>query len=290
MVPITPRSGFGTWVWFSAARKKSNSGAPSAAPLVAFGTHREELWPSSCAERPSISTSRRGQVTALVGDNGAGKSTLIKAISGISAPDAGHTLWNGQPVHIQSPKDATELGVATVYQDLALCDNLDIVQNLFLGRELLKYRLLDEAAMELRAKRPADLLSRPCDRFASFRGHPRVVSARPWPSARPESSVTRHHGRAHGRPRGHTDGHGDLALIKRLASQGVAVLVVSHNLNDVFAMADRIGVLYLGQIADSGPAEDFDRQIVVDYMTTGKSERTDVGSGGPTALADAGES
>jgi ABC-type sugar transport system ATPase subunit len=99
-----------------------------------------------------------GQVTALVGDNGAGKSTLIKTISGIWQPDHGEMLWQGRPVHLHSPKDAAGLGIATVYQDLALCDNLDIVQNMFLGREQVKHFQLDEIDMELAAKRTlADL-------------------------------------------------------------------------------------------------------------------------------------
>src|SRR3984957_4356994 len=93
-----------------------------------------------------------GKVTAVIGDNGAGKSTLIKTISGIWSPSSGHMYWNGKEVHIHSPRDAAELGIATVYQDLALCDNLDIVQNLFLGRELVKYRVLDESGMETQAK------------------------------------------------------------------------------------------------------------------------------------------
>ena len=93
-----------------------------------------------------------GQVTAIVGDNGAGKSTLIKTISGIWTPDSGEIIWKGRPVRLHSPKDATELGIATVYQDLALADNLDIVQNMFLGRELIKNLVLDEIAMEKAAK------------------------------------------------------------------------------------------------------------------------------------------
>jgi ABC-type sugar transport system ATPase subunit len=90
-----------------------------------------------------------GQVTALIGDNGAGKSTLIKTISGIWAPSEGHIFWKGEEVHVHSPRDAARLGIATVYQDLALCDNLDIVQNLYLGREETDHGLLDEIKMEL---------------------------------------------------------------------------------------------------------------------------------------------
>ena len=92
------------------------------------------------------------QVTALVGDNGAGKSTLIKTIAGIWQPSSGELIWNGKPVHIHSPKDATDLGIAAVYQDLALCDNLDIVQNMLLGHEAVRFGLLDEVNMELTAK------------------------------------------------------------------------------------------------------------------------------------------
>jgi len=93
-----------------------------------------------------------GQVTALVGDNGAGKSTLIKCVAGIWQPTAGQLLWQGQQVHLHSPKDATDLGIATVYQDLALADNLDIVQNMLLGHEVTRFGLLDEVNMELTAK------------------------------------------------------------------------------------------------------------------------------------------
>ncbi len=98
-------------------------------------------------------TAEQGKVTALVGDNGAGKSSLIKTIAGLWEPDEGQILWEGSPVHFHSPNDAEALGIATLYQDLALCDNLDIVQNMFLGHEKLRHGLLDESAMELAARR-----------------------------------------------------------------------------------------------------------------------------------------
>jgi ABC-type sugar transport system ATPase subunit len=215
-----------------------------------------------------------GQVTALVGDNGAGKSTMIKAISGISAPDTGAFYWKGEQVHIQSPKDATSLGIATVYQDLALCDNLDIVQNLFLGRELLKYRLLDEAAMEAKAKQALADLSVVTVRsirqlVGTLSGGQRQAVAVGKAVMEDAQLVIMDEPTA---ALGVTQTAMVIEVIRRLASQGVAVLVVSHNLNDVFAMADRIGVLYLGRIADSGPAENFDLQSVLQLITTGTSE------------------
>src|ERR1700684_4014719 len=99
-----------------------------------------------------------GKVTALIGDNGAGKSSLIKTVSGLWAPDGGEILWEGKPVHLHGPKDAEALGITTIYQDLALCDNLDIVQNMFLGHEPLRHHMLDEATMEIAARKTLDEL------------------------------------------------------------------------------------------------------------------------------------
>jgi len=100
-----------------------------------------------------------GKVTALVGDNGAGKSSLIKTVSGLWGPDDGEILWEGKPVHLHGPRDAEALGITTIYQDLALCDNLDIVQNMFLGHEPLRHRMLDEATMEIAARKTLKELS-----------------------------------------------------------------------------------------------------------------------------------
>jgi ABC-type sugar transport system ATPase subunit len=218
-----------------------------------------------------------GQVTALVGDNGAGKSTLIKAISGISEPDTGTIFWKGQPVRIESPKHATALGVATVYQDLALCDNLDIVQNLFLGRELLRHRLLDEAAMELRAKQALADLSVVTVRsirqlVGTLSGGQRQAVAVGKAVMEDAQLVIMDEPTA---ALGVTQTALVINLIKQLASQGVAVLVVSHNLNDVFAMADQVGVLYLGRVAGVAPASELDLQEVLQLITTGASTERD---------------
>jgi D-xylose transport system permease protein len=217
-----------------------------------------------------------GQATALVGDNGAGKSVTIKTISGLWAPDGGEMLWAGRPVQLEGPRDAEALGITTIYQDLALCDNLDIVQNMFLGHEPLRRRFLDEDAMEQAVRSTLRELSVKTIRsirqpVGSLSGGQRqsVAVARALmgdaklvvldePTAALGVAQTRM----------------VLDLVRTLADRGVAVLMVSHNLNDVFSVADRITVLNLGRTVASGPASDFDTQIVVDYMTTGRSDRS----------------
>jgi D-xylose transport system ATP-binding protein len=216
-----------------------------------------------------------GKVTALVGDNGAGKSTAIKTISGLWEPTEGQVLWDGKPVHVHSPKDAEALGITTIYQDLALCDNLDIVQNMFLGHERLRHRLLDETSMELAARQTlADLhvttvrsIRQP---VASLSGGQRQSVAVAKAVMREAKLVMLDEPTA---ALGVAQTQQVLDLIKRLSSQGTAVLLISHNLNDVFEVADVIAVLYLGRMVVEGPAADFDRQVVVDYMTTGESSR-----------------
>ena len=221
-----------------------------------------------------------GEVTALVGDNGAGKSVTIKTISGLWQPDEGQLLWQGKRVHLRGPRDAEALGITTIYQDLALCDNLDIVQNMFLGHEQVSHGLLDEATMETRARETLKGLHVTTVRsirqpVASLSGGQRqsvavakAVMAKAKlvimdePTAALGVSQTRQ----------------VLDLIKRLSSQGVAVLLVSHNLNDVFAVANRVVILYLGQMVAEGPISEFDPAKVVDYMTAGRSDRT-VGAG-----------
>jgi len=217
-----------------------------------------------------------GQVTALAGDNGAGKSVLIKCIAGIHAPDAGEMWWAGQPAHIRTPRDAAALGIETVYQDLALCDNLDIVQNMFLGRERVRRSALDEESMETAAQETLASLAVTTVRsirqpVASLSGGQRqsvaIAKAVLWNSKlvimdEPTAAL------------GVSQTAMVLELVRRLADRGHAVMIVSHNMNDVFEVADRIAVLHLGRMAAVRPIAELDRQIVVDLMTTGASTRT----------------
>jgi D-xylose transport system permease protein len=224
-----------------------------------------------------------GQVTALTGDNGAGKSVTIKTISGLWGPDGGEILWQGKPVHLHGPRDAEALGITTIYQDLALCDNLDIVQNMFLGHEVLRRGFLDEAPMEIRARETLKELNVRTIRsirqpVASLSGGQRQSVAVAKAVLSKAKLVIMDEPTA---ALGVAQTRQVLELIKRLSSQGVAVLVVSHNLNDVFAVADRIVVLHLGRMVAQGPISEFDASSVVDYMTTGRSDRAPTG-GRPT--------
>jgi ABC-type sugar transport system ATPase subunit len=221
-----------------------------------------------------------GQVTALIGDNGAGKSVLIKCIAGIHRPDGGEIEWEGQPVQIRTPRDAAELGIETVHQDLALCDNLDIVQNMFLGREVEHRGLLGEEEMEHAASDTLAGLAVTTVRsirqpVASLSGGQRqsvaIAKTVLWNSKvvimdEPTAAL------------GVAQTTMVLELVRRLADRGLAVLLVSHNMNDVFEVADRVAVLYLGRLVAVRPRAQLDRQIAVDLMTTGASSRTTAGS------------
>jgi D-xylose transport system ATP-binding protein len=216
-----------------------------------------------------------GQVTAVVGDNGAGKSTLIKTIAGIYQQDEGQILWQDRPVHLHSPKDATDLGIATVYQDLALADNLDIVANMFLGHELVKRFQLDEIGMEKTAKQTLADLSVVTVRsirqpVGSLSGGQRQAVAVARAVMREAKLVILDEPTA---ALGVTQTRVVLDLIKRLKSQDIAVIVISHNLNDVQSVADRIAVLRLGRLVAVGPASQYDAESIVDLMTTGTSKR-----------------
>jgi ABC-type sugar transport system ATPase subunit len=217
-----------------------------------------------------------GQVTALVGDNGAGKSTLIKTISGIWEPSHGQIIWQGKPAHFRSPRDATAAGIATVYQDLALCDNLDIVANMLLGHEVRRHLLLDEVTMETTARQTLSDLRVTTVRnirqlVGSLSGGQRqavavakavMLDAKLVIMDEPTAAL------------GVSQTALVLDLITRLARRGIGVIVISHNLTDVFKVADRIAVLYLGRLVSVGPAAEYDAASAVDLMTTGTSART----------------
>jgi D-xylose transport system ATP-binding protein len=231
-----------------------------------------------------------GVVTALVGDNGAGKTTLIKTIAGIWQPDHGQIFWQGRPVHLHNPKDAAALGIATVYQDLALCDNLDIVQNMFLGREPQRRWQLDEVSMELTAKSTLTDLSVMSVRsirqpVGSLSGGQRQAVAVAKAVMQEAKLVIMDEPTA---ALGVTQTRTVLDLIGRLASRNMAVIVISHNLNDVMAVADRIAVLHLGRLAQVGPISQFDTQMVVEMMTTGASTRLGRGSTEPASARGPG--
>jgi D-xylose transport system ATP-binding protein len=217
---------------------------------------------------------RPGHVTALVGDNGAGKSTLIKGIAGIHAFDEGEYYFEGQPVKVHGPKDANELGIEVVYQDLALCDNLDVVNNMFLGRELGKAMSLDDMTMETRSRETLDGLSVRTlasvrTKVASLSGGQRqtvaIARAVLWNSKvvildEPTAAL------------GVAQTEQVLLLVRRLADRGLGVILISHNLNDVFEVADDIAVLYLGQMVAQVRREDVDRNQVVQLITAGRAD------------------
>ncbi len=214
-----------------------------------------------------------GCVTALAGDNGAGKTVLVKTISGIWQPDSGETIWEGKPVQIHNPKEAEDMGITTVYQDLALCDNLDIVQNMFLGREITHRRLLDEGSMELEAKHTLADLSVITVRsirqsVASLSGGQRQAVAVGKAILRQSKLVLFDEPTA---ALGVSQTAVVLDLIKRLASRGVAVVVISHNMNDLLQVSDRIAVMHLGHLVAQGPTSDFNLQNLITLITTGKA-------------------
>ena len=216
-----------------------------------------------------------GKVTALIGDNGAGKSTLIKAIAGIWELSSGEKWWLGNKMVSHTPKEASDLGIATVYQDLALCDNLDIVSNMYLGFEKTKSGVLDEVSMEVRTKETLRDLSVSTVQsvrqlVGSLSGGQRQAIAVARAVMRDAKLVIMDEPTA---ALGVTQTAQVLDLIRTLASKGIAVLVISHNLNDVFAVADRIAVMYLGTLVSSGPIESYDMSSAVDLITTGTSTR-----------------
>lgn len=209
-----------------------------------------------------------GEVVALLGDNGAGKSTLVKAIAGVTPADSGTITWDGRPVTVSKPGDAQRLGIATIYQDLALCDNLDIVANLFLGAERTVLGTLDELEMERRAQALLDSLSvqlpslrvpvaslsggqRQIVAIArSLLGDPRVVMLDEPTAALGVAQTAQ-----------------VLDLIERLRDQGLGIMLISHNMADVRAVADRAAVLRLGRNAGDFPVQETSYEEIVAAIT-----------------------
>lgn len=226
-----------------------------------------------------------GQVTALVGDNGAGKSTLVKCLAGINSIDAGEYRFEGELVTVHGPRDAAALGIEIVYQDLALCENLDIVQNMFLGREPKSGVILDEATMETRAKETLASLS--VRTISSVRQLVSSLSGGQRQSVAIAKSVlwnskvvmldepTAALGVAQTRQ--------VLDLVRRLADNGLSVMLISHNMNDVKEVADRISPLYLGRVAADVAAKDVTTGQIIELITTGRTG--DIGL--PRAIAQA---
>jgi D-xylose transport system ATP-binding protein len=213
-----------------------------------------------------------GEVVALVGDNGAGKSTLVKVIAGVNPADNGEIRWEGRPVTIARPHDATVLGIATVYQDLSLCDNLDVVGNLFLGNESVRFGALDEIAMERRA---SELLSSLSVRIPSVRVPVAALSGGQRQSVAIARSLL-------GEPKvvmldeptaalGVAQTAQVLDLIERLRDRGLGVILISHNLADVKAVADRVVVLRLGRNAGEFRMGEATQEEIVQAIT-GASE------------------
>jgi D-xylose transport system ATP-binding protein len=215
---------------------------------------------------------RQGEVMALVGDNGAGKSTLIKGIAGIHQFDEGQMLYDGQPVTVSGPREAVRLGIEVVYQDLALCDNLDVVQNMYLGREAERFQILAEPPME--AKTRETLASLRVTTIKSIRqpvatlsGGQRqsvaVARAVMWNSRlvildEPTAAL------------GVAQTEQVLALVNRLAEHGLAVVLISHNLHDIFETATRIAVLRLGRNVGVFERTKTTQQAVVEAITAGQ--------------------
>jgi D-xylose transport system ATP-binding protein len=229
-----------------------------------------------------------GEVMALVGDNGAGKSTLIKCIAGINSIDEGEVVFEGAPVTVHGPKDAARLGIEIVYQDLALADNLDVVQNMFLGREEMQGGVvLDETKMEARAADTLKGLSVTTIRsvrqtVAGLSGGQRqsvaVAKAVMWNSKvvildEPTAAL------------GVAQTHQVLQLVKRLGEQGLAVILVSHNLHDIFEVADSITVLRLGQNVAEFKRRETNQQEVVEAITAGQLSEVPGQQAGAEALA-----
>jgi D-xylose transport system ATP-binding protein len=214
-----------------------------------------------------------GQVTALVGDNGAGKSTLVKCIAGINSMDTGEVKFEGKPVTLNDPRVAAGLGIEIVYQDLALADNLDITQNMFLGREIRRFGFMNDGEMERKAREALASLSVRTvssvrQKVASLSGGQRqtvaIAKAVLWNSKvvfldEPTAAL------------GVAQTRQVLDLVRRLADQGRGVVLISHNMNDVMEVADRVAALYLGRVAAEVLTKNSSTTQIVELITAGRS-------------------
>jgi D-xylose transport system ATP-binding protein len=259
----------------------------SATPLLELRGIDKSFGPVQVLRDVAFSV-HPGEVTALVGDNGAGKSTLVKCISGIYPVDGGEFFFEDRPVSINGPRDAAALGIEVVYQDLALCDNLDIVQNMFLGRERRAGLVLDEATMEqMAAETLAGLSVRTVkslrQHVSSLSGGQRqtvaIAKAVLWNSKlvildEPTAAL------------GVAQTAQVLELVRRLADNGLAVVLISHNMNDVFAVSDRIAALYLGQMVAQVRASDITHAQVVELITAGRSGELGLSNGNGAEYAE----
>ena len=217
-----------------------------------------------------------GKVSALVGDNGAGKSTLIKGLSGAQSYDAGEVLFEGQPVNINTPHAASVLGIEVVYQDLALCENLDIVGNMFLGREEIHQGMLNQPEMEKHAITTLQSLSVRTmksvrQKVSSLSGGQRQTVAIARAVLQKAKVVILDEPTA---ALGVAQTEQVLQLVRRLAGQGVGVIIISHNLADVFEVADYINVLYLGTMVAQLTASETTYNDVIGYITGAKTDHT----------------
>jgi D-xylose transport system ATP-binding protein len=242
------------------------------APLIELSGIVKSFGPVSVLKGVNLKA-YAGKVTALVGDNGAGKSTLIKGLAGVQPYDGGEVRFEGEIVHLHSPRDASHLGIEVVYQDLALCDNLDIVQNMFLGREEVRGITFDEGQMEREASETLRSLSVRTvksvrQKVSSLSGGQRQTVAIARSVLKNAKLVVLDEPTA---ALGVAQTEQVLNLVRRLADQGVAVIIISHNLQDVFKVADFINVLYLGTMVASIPTSETTSDDVVGYITGSKT-------------------
>jgi D-xylose transport system ATP-binding protein len=242
------------------------------APLIELSGIVKSFGPVSVLKGVNLKA-YAGKVTALVGDNGAGKSTLIKGLAGVQPYDGGEVRFEGEVVHLHSPRDASHLGIEVVYQDLALCDNLDIVQNMFLGREEVRGVTFDEGQMEREASETLRSLSVRTvksvrQKVSSLSGGQRQTVAIARSVLKKAKLVVLDEPTA---ALGVAQTEQVLNLVRRLADQGVAVIIISHNLQDVFKVADYINVLYLGTMVASIATSETTSDDVVGYITGSKT-------------------